>query len=141
MEVCSETNHHLLDFFLPHVSFQGKSNIILNDKDYPKQKDILAFLYQHMDQGYRHCCKNFDKSFLNTDVMQNIMEYLYPDDVSSLYVKQYWNHHYLDRLISLKRDIENHSMLYETLFSGGEYFDIRMHCINQQIKKYKEIFR
>ena len=94
-----------------------------------------------MDQGYRHSCKQFENSFLNNDVMQNIMGYLYPDNVSSLYVKQYWNNYYLDRLISLKRDVENNSMLYESLFSGGEYFDIRMYYINQQIKKYKEIFR
>jgi hypothetical protein len=141
MEVCNETNRNLLNFFLPHVSFHGKTNITLNDKDYPTQKEIRFFLYKQMDQGYRHSCKQFENSFLNNDVMQNIMGYLYPDNVSSLYVKQYWNNYYLDRLISLKRDVENNSMLYESLFSGGEYFDIRMHCINQQIKKYKEIFR
>ncbi len=141
MRVCNETNHLLLNMFLPHVSFQGRSNIMLNDKDYPTQKEILIFLYQQMDQGYRHCCKEFNISFLNHDVMHNIMGYLYPDDVSCLYVKQYWNNYYLDRLISMKRDIENNTLLYETLFSGGEYFDIRMHCINEQIKKYKELFR
>lgn len=138
------TNNILLSVFLPHVSFRGKTQIALNEKQYPTQDQLMDVLWRTFDQGHEHACKQFELPHLPPDINEEILTYLYPTRVSSQYAKQFWASIYLDQLVALRQQFESKAMLFESLYGSDEYFlfgfryyEIRLYRIEEKIKIYE----
>ena len=138
------TNNILLSVFLPHVSFRGKTQIALNEKQYPTQDQLMDVLWNTFDQGHEHACKQFELPQLPPDINKEILSYLYQTRVSSQYAKQFWASIYLDQLVALRQQFESKAMLFESLYGSDEYFhygfryyEIRLYRIEEKIKLYK----
>ena len=138
------TNNILLSVFLPHVSFRGKTQIALNEKQYPTQDQLMDVLWNTFDQGHEHACKQFELPQLPPDINKEILSYLYQTRVSSQYAKQFWASIYLDQLVALRQQFESKAMLFESLYGSDEYFlfgfryyEIRLYRIEEKIKIYE----
>jgi hypothetical protein len=139
VKVKNNSNAILLKYFTPTIRFHGKTNILLNEKQYPKKKDIFQILCVEMDQGYRYCCKVFEIPGLIPELTQYALEYLYDDNVSYIYSTLFWNSIYMDLLDSLSNDIRKHTTLYESLFGANIYLEIRLYCIEKKMKYYEQL--